>query len=58
MDEAPSQLGVRRFLAWMNACEAIGWSKADMPRLADLFWRFKDRDGNLRGEPSAGGSQS
>jgi hypothetical protein len=28
----------------------MGWPKESIPRLVDIFWEFKDRDGNLKGE--------
>lgn len=52
-NEVPSNLGAKRCLQWLRDCEAIGWPKEAMPRLADIFWEFKDRDGNLI-EPAKG----
>jgi hypothetical protein len=49
-NEAPSQLGVRRLLEWLRACESFGWPKSAIPELTDLFWKYKDRNGNLKGE--------
>lgn len=50
MNETPSNLGVKRCLAWIKACEEMGWPKSAIPKLVDIFWEFKDRDGNLKGE--------
>jgi hypothetical protein len=49
-NETPSPLGAKRCLAWINACKEMGWPQSAIPKLVDLFWEFKDRDGNLKGE--------
>lgn len=53
MNETPSPTGAKRCLAWMKACEEMGWPKSAMPALVDIFWKYKDRDGNLKDERPA-----
>ena len=46
-NETPSPIGAKKCLWWLNMCKEIGWHPSHLPALADLFWKYRDRDGNL-----------
>jgi hypothetical protein len=43
----PSTIGVKRYLVFIRKMKEVGWSKAEMPALTDLYWKYHDDDGNL-----------
>ena len=44
----PTARGARRCAEWLRTCHDLGWKTSDMPALADLFWKYKDENGNLK----------
>lgn len=40
--------GLRRCIAWLDACKEIGWDEKDMPKLEDLWWQYYDKDGDRK----------
>ena len=57
-ERPPTALGIRRWKAWMTACKEMGWPKSDMGALSDIFWRFKDHNGDLKADVSRARGES
>ena len=47
MEETPTMSGVRACHKWLSYCLSIGWPRETLKGLADLFWKYHDRDGRL-----------
>ncbi len=43
-----TRIGMKKYLAWLQFCRDLGWSKALMPRLAQLWLDYHDENGELK----------
>jgi hypothetical protein len=53
MDEHVTARGARLCHEWLKTCRDLGWSKKSMPFLCDLFWKYRDGNGDWRNEKKA-----
>lgn len=35
---------IRKLREWLDYCKRVGWPKAAMPGLADLWWKYHDEE--------------
>jgi hypothetical protein len=43
----PSNNALLACAKWLSYCLAIGWSRSDLDRLEQLWWKYHDDRGNL-----------
>lgn len=43
-----TRLGLKRYMHWLRFCKNIGWSKSQMPFLAQLWLDYHDDNGDLK----------
>lgn len=46
--------GQRKLIEWLTYCYNLGWSKRQMPALADLWVEHHDESGELLPQPQPG----
>ena len=42
-----SKLGVSRCAEFLHKCLGFGWGKGDLDWLEEMWWRYRDKDGNF-----------
>jgi len=45
------QKGLMKLAIWLAFCLGTGWSKESLPGLEKIWWRFKDKHGNIKATP-------
>jgi hypothetical protein len=40
--------GVKKCAEWLAFCLSIGYKKEELDALENVFWMFRDRNGNLK----------
>jgi len=46
-DRHPTPKASMRCFEWLDYCLRIGWAKATLDRLQELWWEYHDDDGRL-----------
>lgn len=47
-EEKPTEKGIMKCAEWLVYCLGIGYTKGELDELEALFWKYKDKKGNLK----------
>ena len=43
-----TKIGIKKCAIWLTYCLEVGWKKEHLDDLEKLYWRWKDKNGNLK----------